>query len=349
MSRLLTLLLILAAGLPLLGAGCQKEEQEPKQEQFQEQVESPEEQENLAITAKEEHEQTRARNKDCQKNSWSTMSEGPYNDKISFATSTDLLSWTDSQKTLAEHSSVPGAIYKDSTIYVYFVDVAEDCYSEKLSLIKSTDQGASWTAKETVYIKGLGDKVAVDPAPFLMDDGRVRLYYFDIEGSKNPAEDFKIYSAISTDGINFAEEGVCFSNPGTLDPDVIKVDDTWRLYTGDIENNATISATSSDGLNFTKEGTAYSGGSVPDVFYKDNTYFLYTVGINIATSEDGKSFTDTGKSFRSQLGMVTADPSVIELNDGSYMMLYKYGEPGGSEPDGSEPGESRPLPEPDGM
>ena len=336
MPKLLTLLLILTASLLLLGAGCQKEEEKPESEPEQKSAEiKTNEQENLATTAKQELEQTRAQQKDCQRYNWPHR-DGPYNDKISYATSSDLLSWTDSQKTLTEHSSVPGAVYKDGTIYVYFVDVSEECYPEKLGLIKSTDNGATWSAKETTYIKGLGEKVAVDPAPLLLDDGWIRLYYFDINVSMTPGVDFKIYSAISEDGINFVEEeGVRFSNPDTLDPDVIKVSDTWRLYTGDVEKNMTISATSSDGLNFTKEGTAYSGGSVPDVFYKDGTYYLYTAGINIATSTDGKSFTDTGKSFRSSMGMVTADPSVTELNDGSYLMIYKYGNPGG--PEGPQP------------
>ncbi|MFH2104958.1 MAG: hypothetical protein ABII72_01845 [Parcubacteria group bacterium] len=344
MSKLLTPLLILTAGLLLLGAGCQKEKtseqkQEPEQtqEQTQEQTKLPEEQEDLAITAKQDFEQTRAQQKDCQRYNWPNR-EGPYNNKISYATGTDLLSWTDSEETIAEHASVPGAVYRDGIIYVYFVDVSEECYPEALGLIKSTDNGTTWSAKETAYVKGLGTKVTADPAPILLDDGRIRIYYFDISATPEPGEDFKIYSAISQDGVNFIQEdGVRFANPGTLDPDVIKVGDTWRLYTGDIENDSTISATSTDGLNFTKEGTAFKGGAVPDVFYKDDTYYLYTAGINIATASDGKSFTATGKSFRTQMGVITADPSVIELDDDSYMMLYKYQKetpkgPGGPKP-----------------
>ncbi|MBU1178560.1 hypothetical protein KJ903_05115 [Patescibacteria group bacterium] len=353
MSKLLTPLLILATGLFLLGAGCQKEEektseykQEPEQtqKQIQEQAKLPEEQEDLAVTAKQEFEQTRAQQKDCQKYDWANR-EGPYNNKISYATSTDLLSWIDSEKTLTEHASVPGAVYRDGTIYVYFVDVSEKCYPEKLGLIKSTDNGITWSATETAYIKGLGTKVTADPAPILLDDGRIRLFYFDISVNPAPGTNFEIYSAISEDGVNFVQEdGVRFSNPGTLDPDVIKVGDTWRLYTGDVENDSTVSATSSDGLDFTKEGTAFGAGAVPDVFYKDGTYYLYTAGINIATSSNGKSFTATGKSFRTQMGKITADPSVIELADRSYLMIYKYQEEG---PNGSgSGGPSGPQPPP---
>jgi hypothetical protein len=216
---------------------------------------------------------------------------------------------------------------KDNTIYVYYINVAEECYPENLDVIMSSDNGQSWSEPVTASIKGLGTKVAVDPAPYLLDDGRIRLYYFDINGDKNPAADFKIYSAVSEDGMNFIEEeGVRFSNPGTLDPDVIKVGDTWRLYTGDIESNSTISATSSDGLNFIYEGVAFSGGAVPDVFYKEGTYYLYMAGIDVATSSDGIKFEKTNNRFQSNIGMVTADPSVVELSDGSYLMMYKTSE-----------------------
>lgn len=257
--------------------------------------------------------------------SWSTMNEGPYNDQVSYATSTDLLTWTDSQEVLATHASVPGAIYKDGVIYVYFVDVTEDDIPERIGLITSNDDAQTWSEKQYIKVEGVGDKVPVDPAPFLLDNGSIRLYYFDIEEERTSLTETqnKIYSAISDDGLNFIDENICFNKPGVFDPDVILVDGVYRLYVGDISGNKVISATSTDGLTFTEEGTAYSGGAVPDVFFKDDTYYLYTAGIDISTSTDGASFTKTSYRFESEINMITADPSVIELNDGSYIMFYK--------------------------
>ena len=256
---------------------------------------------------------------------WSEMTEGPYRDKVSFATSTDLLNWTDSGMILAEHASVPGAIYKDDTIYVYFVDVSEDGKPEQLGLIRSTNNGQNWSSKEYVIFDEIGDKVPVDPAPFLLDDGSIRLYYFDINEqriSPNTEATNKIYSAISTDGINFTqEEGVRFSLKDIYDPDVIKVNNTWRMYVG--SGNKVTSAISYDGLNFTYEGIAYTGSSVPDAFFKDDMYYLYTAGIKISTSQNGASFPDAQHSFQPQQDKIAADPSVMELDDGTYMMLYK--------------------------
>ena len=258
---------------------------------------------------------------------WSTMNEGPYHDKVTYATSTDLFNWTDSDKILAEHASVPGAVYKEGIIYVYFVDVSVDGIPEHIGLMKSDDNGQTWSEKEYAVFEGIGDKVPVDPAPVLLDDGRIRLYYFDINEertSTDPAKENKIYSAVSSNGVNFVQENdVRFSKTNIYDPDVIKVVDTWHLYVGDIFANHVISAVSKDGLTFTEEGTAYDGGAVPDVFFKNDIFYLFTAGIDISTSSNGSTFTKSPYSFHSESGMITADPSVIELNDGTYIMLYK--------------------------
>jgi len=264
--------------------------------------------------------------KPAQEYDWSTTNGGPYNDKVSFATSIDLFNWTDSEIVLATHASVPGAIYKDGMIYMYFVDVSVDGIAERIGMISSNDNGQTWSEKEYIDVDGVGDKVPVDPAPFLLDDGRIRLYYFDIEEGRSSMDfesENKIYSAISSDGVNFVEEGICFSKEGVYDPDVIEVDGVYRMYVGDPAGNRVISATSSDGLNFVEEGVAYTGSTVPDVFFKDGAYYLYTAGIDISTSSDGASFTKTSYRFESSTNLLTADPSVIELDDGTYMMLYK--------------------------
>jgi len=262
---------------------------------------------------------------------WSTMDQGPYRDKITYATGTDLLHWTPSGQILAEHASVPGAVVKDSTIYVYFVDVSTDGVKEQLGMVKSTNNGLTWSQPTTLTIVGLGNKATADPAPVLLADGRIRLFYYDINevrisksaiGNEPPN---KIYSAISSDGVSFVQEdGIRFERQGIFDPDVEKVGDTWYLYGGDIAGNKVIVATSTDGLTFTERGVAYSGGAVPDVWQENDKWYLYTAGINIATSADGLTFASAGIRYEDRdRGNITADPSVIKLSTGSYMMLYK--------------------------
>lgn len=260
---------------------------------------------------------------------WSESPQGPYHDKVSYATSSDLLNWTDSGEIIAEHASVPDVILKDGTLYVYFVDTSTDGLPEQIALIKSNDNGKTWSKRERVSIKGDGiaGLVPVDPDPLLLSDGRIRLYYFDIAASRGPgSEDNKkhsIYSAISSDGINFSQEGgVRFEEENIFDPDVLKVDDTWRLYVGNPEGQKVISAISSDGLNFTREGVAYEGSSVPNAIYENGKYYLYTAGIQIATSGDGKKYTKTSSMFSTGSG-ITADPGVVKLGTNNYIMVYK--------------------------
>ena len=172
------------------------------------------------------------------------------------------------------------------------------------------------------------DKATADPTAIVTDDGQIRLYYFDINEArgkvfkKEPVN--KIYSAISDDGVNFTQEsGIRLEYQGAFDPDVLYVDGTWYMYTGDLQGNKVNVATSTDGLTFSHVGTAYQGGAVPDVWHEDDDWYLYTAGINIATGTDGLTFESTGKEFRDPNSRGTADPSVVKLNDGSYLMLYK--------------------------
>jgi len=256
---------------------------------------------------------------------WSTMDQGPYRDKVSFATGTSLTDWIDSGKILAEHASVPDVVVKDGVLYVYFVDVSTDGIKEQVRLIKSSDNGKTWSAKELITIKGLGDKIAVDPSPFLLDDGQIRLYYFDISTTKTTGmENNTIYSAISSDGLNFTEEeGYRLRYRGIFDPDVIRVGDTWRMYVGNEDGSKVYSATSSDGMNFSYEGVAITGGAIPNVIYEAGKYYLYYAsdGVTIATSTDGKIFAKTANKF--QRNGLTADPGVVKVSDNLYFMVYK--------------------------
>jgi hypothetical protein len=260
--------------------------------------------------------------KDPNEYKWSTMDQGPYKDKVSYATGTTLTSWVDSKKIIAEHASVPDVINNNGVLHVYFVDVTVDDKPEQIGHIQSADGGATWGERSIVAIKGLGEKVAVDPCPFVLPDGRTRLYYLDINATRSGSlSNNAIYSAISDDGLNFTEEdGVRFKYRGIFDPDVINVNDDWRMYVG-TDDQKVLSATSIDGLNFTYEGVAFTGGAIPNVVYENDLYYLFTGGIEISSSADGKNFTRTGNRFDS--GALTADPGVAKFTDDKYIMVYK--------------------------
>lgn len=253
---------------------------------------------------------------------WSSMPQGPYHDKVSYAVSSSLTSWPTSGTLMLEHASVPDIINKSGTLYAYFVDVSQDGKSEQIGIKTSADNGTTWSDRQFALIKSVGSKVPVDPAPTLLSDGRVRLYYLDFSVAQDDQDgEHTIYSAISTDGINFTQEdGKRFSHNAIYDPDVVLVGSTWHMYvgTGDIK---TISATSSDGLNFTYEGIANASGAVPNVIYENSKYYMYNPGISISTSADGKTFTKTSNSFNP--GEPAADPGITKMSNGKYIMVYK--------------------------
>ncbi len=163
--------------------------------------------------------------------------------------------------------------------------------------------------------------VPVDLTPFETDNGKIRLYYFDI----NDKSLNKIYSAISDDGINFTQEdGIRFEfNRSIFDPEVIKVENTYYMYVGDNEGMQVLAATSDDGLDFEYQGVVYEGAAIPDVIYENDQFYLYTGGIDIALSEDGLNYEKTNYFFKSNIGEVTADPGVIKIGENNYLMVYK--------------------------
>lgn len=260
---------------------------------------------------------------------WSGQTQGPYRDSVGFATSTDLLNWTDSGLTLAEHASVPEMIVKNGELWVYYVDISQDGVAEQLQLIRSADQGKTWSAPTAITLSGACDKVAVDPDPYLLPDGSVRLYFFDINvrAQKSETAPNSIYSAISTDGVNFVlDEGVRLTAANIFDPEVVKTDVGYRLYVGQYEgqSNTVIAADSTDGLSFGETTLVYDEGGVPGVIRDGDRYLLYTVGITISSSADGLDFSERVGSFRSDMGMLTADPGVAQIAPGLYGMVYKY-------------------------
>jgi hypothetical protein len=269
-------------------------------------------------TATTEDKSSKKSEKSGEQFNWSGSPQGPYHDKIAYATSTDLLNWTDSGKTISEHTSVPDVMVKDGVIYMYFVDVNTNDKPEQIGLKTSSDKGATWSA--TTIVTGLGDETAVDPDPFLLPDGRIRLYYY-VTRSRDPNDTSKhsIYSAISKDGKTFTKEsGVRFQKEQIVDPDVIKVGSTWRMYVG--QSGKILSATSTDGLSFTYEGIAAQGG-VPNAYYDGTRYLMFSAGINIGTSTDGKTYTALANGqFKAFPG---ADPGVVKLGTNSYLMVYK--------------------------
>ncbi len=261
---------------------------------------------------------------------------------------------------IAEHTSVPDAIqltksvdcYQKNDLLVYFVDFSHVSGpgTESLSVVRSSDSGKTWGQKVTITIKNKVNKgAAVDPSIVQLSDGRLRLYFFGSEiTSGDPAAQnapHRVYSAISTDGINFTtEDGFRLEDSNLTDPEVVLWQDQWYMYYS--VGSSSQLAVSKDGLNFTKQTLPDNGiGGVPGALVLSNGIRLYGCknGISTGLATDGVHFTKDGSNI---VAGATCDPSVIKLADGQFLMTYKIhkGGSGTSEGQVSPPSGSQPQP-----
>ncbi len=253
--------------------------------------------------------------------------DGPWNHRILIATSNDGLTWSKTYHVLAEQASVPDVIVDhEGRVRVYYVDY----YNGGISVAISEDL-SNW-----VYVKVKGINASwVDPDVVILPDGRYRLYasYMPLEGPQD-----KIISATSDDGIHFVVEGgVRYQEEGfTLtDPDTVYVDGQWIMYACKLTEPMPklIRLVSNDGLTFVKESEMDFEGTVPCIILVENGYRLYChlhdcTAILCWFSSDCRNW--SGRTVVLEPGQPgtldefgVADPAVVELPDGSYLMIYK--------------------------
>lgn len=255
---------------------------------------------------------------------------GPYYHKIYLATSKDGLTWQKQDKVLFDHASVPGAVIKDGIIYLYFVDASGDL-SDQLSVGISKDLGKNFD-KQKIKIKG-ATLAAVDPNPVLLDNGKIRLYYFAspfVAGDPATASGpHQIMSVESSDGINFKNVSEVFAEENITDPDVFKTAMDWRLFVSK-GTNLDLAISNDNGITFTKQNDfSWNNGGVSgtaDISGTLRTYYCGQGGIGSATGADtGKLTVESGVRVE-ESNKIVCDPSVIQLLDNTFMMFYKVQE-----------------------
>lgn len=260
--------------------------------------------------------------------------EGPYFHQISSATSSDGLTWTHDNKTLIEHASVPAAIViPDGKVRLYYVDASQvgPNQPENVNCAESADGGATFKVLNCKIANRSGAK-AVDPSIVRLSDGRYRLYYYAATGNTDTKDKHSIYSAISTDGIQFTQEQQVFEYPGLVDPDVFWTGKEWLMYVFSITDGTTVVAKSSDGLNFTYVGasTLKNWGTTAPYRLDDGRLRLYTFNqpnaqqVASFVSTDGINWMqDPGIRLTAPEGKQLTDPFVVRLSDGTWKMFFK--------------------------
>ena len=245
-----------------------------------------------------------------------------------------------------------------------------DADFDKVAVHFSSDEGRSWTDAQVIRLEGLpeGMRFPFDPTFVPLPDGRVRLYFTSLKGRQFNEDRPAIYSAVSSNGLDFVfEPGVRFGIKGrpVIDCAVALHDGAFHLFAPDngAGNNPGVArrdpaeqprggtgyhATSKDGLNFTRQadvqmdgtrrwlGNAQSDGGVIRFFGTGGPGGVWT-----ATSTNGAAWT-VDENFPAVMG---ADPGAVKLKDGGWLLVVTGPPREGRQPAGP-PGQGQRMPVP---
>ncbi len=194
----------------------------------------------------------------------------------------------------------------------------------------SEDNGKTWSAPKPIVVDGLpnGYQRPFDPTLVVTGTGNIRIYFTSSKpGQMGPNGVTGIYSAVSSDGVNFKFEPgarLAVMDRRVIDCAVHKLGDTWHMIApiGRPEDGA-YHATSKDGLEFTRtenikseDGANWTGNLVaasPGMCF----YGSSNRGLWWSYSAEGKSW--TRPTFLNVMG---GDPAVVNGADGRVIMIY---------------------------
>ncbi|MBI4100235.1 hypothetical protein HY439_00640 [Candidatus Microgenomates bacterium] len=262
---------------------------------------------------------------------------GPWVMRLMSATSRDGLNFTRTNKIITDQGDVPDlAVDKNGRIYLYYVGWTVEDDQNKSAVAISEDNGKTWIYKKlglTGFEGGMAS--AVDPDIQILEDGTFRLYVTsDPEDGQGP----RTYYAEGESGINFTKVGVAFSGSGrfVLDPSTLRTLSGWHFFAGGTGPEKGWHATSTDGKTFTqqqykefvKDGKGYifanaiaiPGGYRAYAFDNRTIVSFFSTDGEDWVAEDGVRLT-LDPSSQLETG-VLKDPAVVELLDGSYLMVY---------------------------
>jgi hypothetical protein len=210
---------------------------------------------------------------------------------------------------------------------------------DKVAVRFSSDEGRTWSDAQVIQLAGLPDgmRFPFDPTLVPLPDGRVRLYFTSIRPLRFNEDQPAIYSAVSTNGVEYTfEPGMRFgveSRP-VIDCAVVLREGEFQLFAPDnglgvrqpgerAREGVAYHATSRDGLSFTRQadvrldaglrwlGNAQSDGSVLRFFGTGGSRGVWT-----ATSTNGLLW-KVEEEFPSVPG---ADPGAVKLKDGGWLL-----------------------------
>lgn len=194
------------------------------------------------------------------------------------------------------------------------------------------------TTLSPTYSSILTPTTTSTPVPTFSSDKVIRLYYYGPSTlGMDPAAipgTHCIYSATSSDGINFKEDsGVRFSYDtnatfGITDPDIVRLNDgSWLMFTSLGTNLVKAVSFTSSGIFSNDKIFSWNRGGVSGSYNFDGvvrTFVCYQGGIHMATYDQKDGVLNySGIALNPPISGIIADPSVIQIGK-MYLMFYKY-------------------------
>lgn len=245
------------------------------------------------------------------------------------------ISYKQIAKNILKSASVPDAVHFKGKDLIYYVNGDFDKHS--IYVAELHNGGKSPIPLGPIRLDGKIIKDAVDPDLIVTPDGKLRLFYY-VGMFTVPVRDpkpNKIYSAISSDGINFEIEGVMAALDGPTDPTVTKIPNgNYLLAVPQGEKQKITIYESPTGYNF-KKLTTIKGGipelSVgldgrPQILYQEREIVLKT------SSDGGKSWKTIRNDIVSGAPVGISSPSVVITSKKERIMYYFWAEKGCSTP-----------------
>lgn len=241
-----------------------------------------------------------------------------------------------------ERAGVPTiGVMKDGRLiaaHQWFPEDDEENF-DKIAVLFSDNNGRTWTNPEAMVFEGLDPEARYpfDPTLIVLEDGRVRLYFTYMIGSRQFNEATPgISSAISDDGIHFVKEDgwrLQVEDKPVIDCSVCLFKNRWHLVSPFQTNNEpkAYHAVSKDGLEFKRERDLEFDGSFKwlgcmQVMNGKLMFFgSRHHGAPPSPSDRGIPVLTSTNSTRwrsaESVQVMGADPGVVELEDGTKVVL----------------------------
>lgn len=276
-----------------------------------------------------------------------SQAQSPAGYDLIICKSTDGINWT-SNALFQDSSGVPSITQHSTgvlfTAFQWFPAPATATNTSwgKIAIKKSTDNGLTWGTPTLAVFTGspTGYKRPFDPTLVIADNGNIRMYFSSSKTGSLTILDTTVhcYSAISSDGINFAWEAgvrVAVKDSINIDPAVIKIGSNWHytcprampsagahhyISTNGLAFTRTMTVLSDVSHNFT--GNLMSNSSSDFRFY--GTPSPAAGAIWYKSTVDGFAW---NPSYQNCVGPVTnslinADPSAIKVSANNYILIY---------------------------